>query len=208
MVNRDADNQLLAEIQGFVAEHSDVSVNRFKSGITDWGSEWQGVSPEFLPAADLLPSTLSLTIDRTLGLTTAFSKHRGSRKWEQSYTRSDNLVGDDMLVGYGFAEVIGKNGPFVSEKVRSGIGIWGPDIVYPAHQHVAEEVYVALAGSAEFSLEGDAPRMVGPGEAVYVKSNRMHGFRTIDQPLVVFYIWQAGDLRQKSNFAEPGVSRS
>lgn len=62
-----------------------------------------------------------------------------------------------MLSGYGFAEVIGERGPFVSKRVRSGIGVWGPNIDHPAHHHMAEEVYVPLAGSAEITLTGSRP---------------------------------------------------
>ena len=34
-----------------------------------------------------------------------------------------------------------------------------------------------------------------------IKSMRTHAFRTLEEPLSVFYIWQAGDLREKSSFS-------
>ena len=109
-----------------------------------------------------------------------------------------------MLAGYGFAEVVGKHGPFVSERVRAGIGVWGPNIDYPAHRHEAEEIYVIAGGSAEFRLgdEGEEETVVKrAGDAVYVRSMLTHGFRTLSEPLAVFYVWQAGDLREKSSFS-------
>ncbi len=154
--------------------------------------------PRHLAASDTLAGCVGLTAPDTHDLVAAFTAERVTRKWEQSYTKSENVVGDDMLSGYGFAEVIGKHGPFVSERVRAGIGVWGPHIDYPPHRHAAEEVYVVVAGSAEFDL--GEPVVRHAGEAVYVPSMMTHGFRTKDQPLAVFYIWQAGDLREKSTF--------
>ena len=141
---------------------------------------------------------------QTRPLIEAFETHKASRKWEQSYSKADGVVGDDMLSGYGFAEVIGKHGPFVSDRVRSGIGVWGPGIDYPSHRHAAEEIYVILGGSAEFRMDEAPDQQVfrkRASESVYVTSMRTHAFRTLEEPLCVFYIWQAGDLREKSSFS-------
>jgi mannose-6-phosphate isomerase-like protein (cupin superfamily) len=198
--DRQADQRLLDAILAYVAGHPDPGVRPFREGIANWGRDWVGVPPAHLPASATLAETLAFATPETHDLLALFSAERGSRKWEQSYTRADNLVGDDMLTGYGFAEVIGKWGPFISDRVRAGIGVWGPRIDYPLHRHQAEEVYVVLAGSAEFRL-GDAPPAVArAGEAVHVTPQLTHGFRTLEEPLAVFYIWQAGDLREKSTF--------
>ena len=205
MSQREADNALLEAIQTFVAANPDPEIGRFEDGIADWGTDWQKADAHHLPAADTLSSTLSSSTDLTRPLIEAFEAHKASRKWEQSYTKADNLVGDDMLSGYGFAEVIGKNGPFVSTRVRSGIGVWGPGIYYPSHRHEAEEIYVILGGSAEFRMDEGPSQDVfqkHAGESVYVTSMRTHAFRTLEEPLCVFYIWQAGDLREKSSFSE------
>ncbi|MDH3667385.1 MAG: dimethylsulfonioproprionate lyase family protein [Paracoccaceae bacterium] len=193
-----ADRRLLDAIQSFVADHPDPTIQHFHGSIADWGDRWVETPPRHLQAADTLTDCLALTAPETHDLTAAFDAEKSTRNWEQSYTSADNVVGDDMLAGYGFAEVIGKHGPFVSERVRAGIGVWGPHIDYPPHRHAAEEVYVVVAGSAEFEL--GEPVMRRAGEVVYVPSMLTHGFRTSDQPLAVFYIWQAGDLREKSSF--------
>ncbi len=193
-----ADRRLLDAIRSFVAAHPDPKVQHFREGIAAWGDRWVETPPRHLQAADTLTHWLALTAPGTHDLTAAFAAERATRKWEQSYTSADNVVGDDMLAGYGFAEVIGKHGPFVSERVRAGIGVWPPHINYPPHRHAAEEVYVVLAGSAVFDL--GEPVLRRAGKAVYVPSMQTHGFRTTDQPLAVLYIWQAGDLREKSSF--------
>ncbi len=153
-VARESDQRLLYGILKFVAEHPHPDVARFKAAMADWGSDWRSVPARHLPAADTLGTAVEFATADTRPLATLFDAEKAMRKWEQSYTKTDDAVGADMLSGYGFAEVVGKLGPFVSNKVRSGIGVWGPGIDYPPHQHTAEEVYILLAGSAEVMLEG------------------------------------------------------
>ncbi len=202
--DREADQRLLDAVLSFVAGHPHPALQRFKPALADWGEAWTAVAPSYLPAVETLQAALPLASSETRTLAALVARETGSRRWEQSYRKTDGLVGDDMLSGYGFVEVIGTLGPFVSNRVRAGVGVWGPSIAYPPHRHQAEEVYVPLAGSAEFRLgEGDNLSMTtcGVGDAVYVPSLLRHGFRTKEQPLVVFYIWQAGDLRETSSFS-------
>jgi mannose-6-phosphate isomerase-like protein (cupin superfamily) len=129
-----------------------------------------------------------------------FARHNHRLHWEQSYRRQDGLLPDAMLDAYGFAEIIGLRGPFVSDRIRAGIAVWGPHIDYPQHRHRAEEVYVLLCGSAQFRFASDAPETRRRGDVVFVESNQRHGFCTTDESLVVYYLWQSGDLRQMSRF--------
>ena len=168
--------------------------------MLDWGDSWQAVTPAYLPAADLLDDLVSSTSAEAKALVSLFHHHKSRLCWEQSYRKEEDLVPEAMLDGYGFAEIIGQRGPFVSERIRAGIGIWGPDIEYPRHQHKAEEVYVVLAGGAEFTIGAKPPGWCGKGEVVHVESNTAHGFRTLEQSLIVYYLWQDGDLRQQSRF--------
>ena len=203
-MNRPSYERLRDVILAFVGAHQNAGVQPFKDSLANWGTESCRVAARDLPATRFMSPSLSLTHPGTHALVALFEAEKANLKWEQSYSRADGVVGEDMLSGYGFAEVIGKQGPFVSEKVRSGIGVWGPDIDYPLHRHRAEEVYVVLAGSARFQLgDGDnvSSGVRGPGDVVHVPSMLTHGFATGQEPLVVFYIWQAGDLREKSSFS-------
>ena len=210
--NKDSDRRLLDAIQAFVARHPHPSLRGFQESLAHWGETWRGVAPRHLPAADLLAQAMPSAIAGTRELVALFDRENAHRKWEQSYTKADGLVGDDMLSGYGFAEVIGQQGPFLSKRVRSGLGVWGPDIDYPPHRHRAEEVYLLLAGGAEFRLGRGAAasaRSCAAGDVVHVPSLQTHGFRTKREPLVVLFIWQAGDLREKSDFSrEPATADS
>ncbi len=192
------DLEFLDAVRNFTLGHPHPDMDRFKAAMRDWGDSWQAVEPVYHPAADFLDTAARQPDSHELVARFALHKHR--LRWEQSYRREDGLVPDAMLDGYAFNEVIGKFGPFVSARIRCGIGIWGPNITYPQHQHQAEEVYLVLAGSAEFELGGAEAVKRSAGDVVYVAPNQAHGFCTSDDPLVVFYLWQAGDLRETSTF--------
>lgn len=199
-ISRD-DHRLLVAIQEFVAIWPAAEIDPFRDDIANWGETPAEVMPHHLPAADTLAGCEPHANDATRDLLALMIETRATRHWEQSYSKADGVVSDAMLADYGFAEVIGKRGPFVSDRVRSGIGLYGPNIHYPPHRHAAEEVYLPLAGEAVFEMDGVAePAPRGPGDAVLMPSNRVHGFRTGDLPFAVFYIWRAGDLREKSTF--------
>jgi len=194
------DLELLDAVRDFTLTHPHLAVQKFRDSMRNWGDNWITVEPSYLPAADFLSETFANTDQQTRGLVETFERHKNRLRWEQSYRKEDDVVPEAMLEGYAFAETIGMQGPFVSERIRAGIGIWGPEIVYPRHQHQAEEIYIVLAGSAEFKIgEAEVSRR-STGDVVYVESNTPHGFRTTDQSLVVYYLWQAGDLRQISHF--------
>jgi mannose-6-phosphate isomerase-like protein (cupin superfamily) len=201
--DRNADHRLLDEIQSFVAGWPHPTMQHFAEGVADWGSDRIEVAPQMLPVAEIVVECLAHTNADTHELLSAFIDTAASRKWEQSYTKAD-AVSSKMLAGYGYAEVISKLGPFVSDRTRAGIGVWGSAITYPPHRHAAEELYLVLGGGAEFLLgeEGsDEIAWRGPGEMVHVTPHLRHGFRTQDQPLALFYVWRDGDLREKSTFS-------
>jgi mannose-6-phosphate isomerase-like protein (cupin superfamily) len=196
-----SDLELLEAVRAFALQNSHPDVARFHDSMRNWGDDWCAVTANYLPAADFLDAALEDAPRATRQLLSLFAQHRHELRWEQSYRREDGLVPGAMLDGYGFAEIIGKRGPFVSERIRAGIGIWGPGIDYPVHYHRAEEIYIPLSGAAEFTLGDDKPVTRGAGDVVYVEPGLRHGFRTTDRCLAVYYLWQAGDLRQTSTFA-------
>ena len=194
------DLELLDAVRSFTLDHPHPDLNRFKASMRDWGEAWQAITPAYLSAANYLDTANRSANPQTHTLITLFEHHKNRLRWEQSYRKGEGLVPDAMLDGYGFAEIIGQRGPFISERIRAGIGIWGPHIDYPRHQHEAEEIYVVLSGCAQFKVGSARKIWRGTDEVVYVESNTPHGFRTTKQSLVVYYLWQAGDLRQQSQF--------
>ena len=191
--------ELLEAMRDFTLSHRHGDVARFAPAMRDWGDAWIDVAPVLFPAAERLAQIVQR--DDSHPLLRVFARHYRELRWEQSYTRAQKLVPDSMLDGYCFSEIIGKQGPFVSDRVRAGISILGPRIEYPRHHHQAEEIYAVLAGSADFRVGDEAPAARHSGDVVYVAPNRPHGFETGDDILVIYYLWQAGDLRETSTFA-------
>ncbi|MDH3763350.1 MAG: dimethylsulfonioproprionate lyase family protein [Gammaproteobacteria bacterium] len=195
------DLELLDAVRSFALEYDHPALEKFEASIRDWGDDWIDVSRDQLAVAELLDDALVRSVPQTRALLQTFLDHRKRLRWEQSYSKADGVVSEAMLACYGFAEILGKQGPFVSESIRAGIGIYGPDIEYPIHRHHPEEIYIVLAGAADFMIgEAQGIRKTA-GDVVFMKSNTPHGFRTGDQALVVYYLWQGGDLREISSFA-------
>ena len=199
-LDRGTYEELRNAMLAFVADHPHAAVEPFKESVASWGHEWCAGSSVHLKAAEFLAPALSSTTEQTRGLMALLQRERAGLKWERTYTKADTAVSANLIEHYGFVEVIGKEGPFVSDRVRAGIGVWGPRVHYPAHRHQAEEIYILLAGSAHFYLDAGPARLYRAGDAVYIPSLLTHGFRTGANPLIVLYVWQAGDLREKSRF--------
>jgi mannose-6-phosphate isomerase-like protein (cupin superfamily) len=198
------DLELLEAMRAFTLDHAHPQVARFHAAMRNWGEHWEAVAASRLAVADRLEAALDSSVTEAHELLQTFIRYQDHLHWEQSYRKGDGLVPDAMLDAYGFAEIIGARGPFVSERIRAGIGIWGPAIDYPQHQHRAEEVYILLSGSARFKLGDKAETSHHHGDVVFVASNTPHAFRSGDEGLVVCYLWQAGDLRQTSTFDPAG----
>ena len=104
-----------------------------------------------LRASDILEEAAGLAGPGTAEFLEVLVRARRSLRWEQCYTSADSAVGTDMLSSYGYAEIVGRQGPFLSTRIRAGIASYGPHLNYPLHRHQAEEIYAILAGSAFFS---------------------------------------------------------
>lgn len=193
--------ELLDALDRYLLDHADPQLPRFRPAMQGWGESCRAVEPATLPVARYLETDLGDCHEQGRALLQTFARHNDHLYWEQSYRRQDGLVPDAMLDGYGFVELVGLRGPFVSDRIRAGIAAWGPGIDYPMHRHQAEEAYILLGGSAEFRLEGAPDELRRGGDVVYVAPHRWHGFRTLDQRVLLCYLWQAGDLREISKFA-------
>lgn len=194
------DLELLEAVRRFGLEQQDPLVEKFKPSLRDWGDDWIDVERTRLPAANFLDDALARAVPQTKSLLETFVRHRYRLRWEQSYTKEDGVVPEAMLAAYGFAEILGKQGPFVSESIRAGVGIYGPNIEYPIHRHHPEEVYIVLAGTADFMIGKAEGIRKTAGDVVFMESNTPHGFRTLDEAFLVYYLWQGGDLREISSF--------
>ncbi len=198
---RSIHSEILSTMKRMVTESENSHVRKFEDGFRGIQKRWCDVGSRVLPVTGLI-SEIEPDIWTFSGkLLSQFITYRESLFWEQTYSKADRVVGDALLAGYAFSEITGQRGPFISDQLRSGVGVWGPNVEYPLHWHDAEEIYWILHGSARFQVGRGQPRSFRKsGEIVFVPCSVPHSFETCDEPLVMFYLWQGGNLRQISEF--------
>jgi hypothetical protein len=87
----------------------------------------------------------------------------------------------------------GPGGLVASEELALGVLMLGPGIHYPTHRHPAVEIYVPLAGEAEWQKGEEPWRREPPGAVIRHESMMPHATRTLAEPLLAAYLWR-GDL--------------
>lgn len=159
-------------------------------------------SPNVLPVCSHLPDLPAHSCAETAPLVSSILTAAPTLEWRQTYGPDD--FGAAFLRGYGWSELIGLRGPIASDSVAMGVLLLGPGIVYPAHAHEAEEIYIPLSGTALWQA-GDAPfAPQPPGTLIRHDSWQPHATTTTDQALLALYVWRGGDLAAKSRIVGRG----
>jgi len=110
--------------------------------------------------------------------------------WRQTRSYLD-VLSEEYLANYGYVQLLGPPPSIVDHRsVRVGIGLWGPDLHYPLHEHAAEELYHVLAGEPAFGTEGGDWVHTGPGDAVHHPPWRRHAQRCGSTPTLLLYCWR------------------
>lgn len=149
---------------------------------------------------------LAETIARTRALdprlAAALARATPVLTWRQTYSKAQ--VGARFLDNYAWTELLGPDAPVRCPRLSGGLLLLGPGIHYPGHCHPAEELYVPLAGSAEWQ-RGDEPWTTRPpGTAVLHRSGEVHAMRTGSEPLLALYLWRGGGLDRSARLIAQG----
>lgn len=112
--------------------------------------------------------------------------------WVQTYDESE--VGRHFLENYGYIELFGPSGIYVTSRSRAFIGYWGSGLYYPVHDHEAEEIYRVVAGSCLFEAEGDEAVDPGPGGTKFHRSYQPHAMRMGGEGMLAFCLWRGNGL--------------
>jgi dimethlysulfoniopropionate lyase len=166
--------------------------------LRDWPRELiaRPVEPRSLPVVAALRGLSRLAAPRTRALVEGVEAVANELDWRQTYGKAD--FGARFLETYGYNEWIGQRGAFISDALACGVLLLGPHTEYPDHSHEAEELYLPLAGRA-FWRSGESDwRLRPPGTWIHHPSWTPHAMRTGAEPLLVAYVWRAGDLSAKS----------
>ena len=116
--------------------------------------------------------------------------------WVQTYSVAE--VGKHFHDHYGYIELFGPNGIFRTQACRAFIGYWGPGLVYPAHNHKAEEIYLVLTGSCLFEATDDGPVKLGPGGTKFHRSCQSHAMTMGDKGMMALCLWRGAGLAESA----------
>jgi hypothetical protein len=166
------------------------------TGSIDWAMPLRLAEPTGLPCLKHLDQLTASAGGVERRLVDVLSRHRDSFRWGQTYTTAD--FSQDFIENYGWMELFGTRGHFDNQAVAGGFLILGPRVEYPDHHHVAEELYVPLAGSAEWRKGDGAFQPRASGEVIHHPSRANHAMRTAAEPLLALYLWRGGPLAERS----------
>lgn len=113
-------------------------------------------------------------------------------EWHQTYTEDE--VGYGFLQDYGYIELFGPTGHFVTENLRGYIAYWGRGLYYPWHRHEAEEIYCVITGSGKFAIDGSEDRQLYSGDCQFHASNQPHALTMNEGPILALVLWRGSGL--------------
>ncbi|MFT5116333.1 MAG: hypothetical protein ACI8P9_005701 [Parasphingorhabdus sp.] len=159
--------------------------------------------PKALPVLSFLPQMADLAPTKNRPLVNELIRLQPELHFNQTYSAED--FGAEFLQQYGWIKFLGPDAYWHSYELSSGLVLFGDDVTYPDHWHVAEELYFPVSGTADWYHEEKGWQLLSPGALVQHASNIKHSMRTRGEPLLALYIWRGGDLVQKSSINEDRI---
>ena len=199
---------LLTQARGLLAEALPPHLSRFQERLPSDESVRRPTAMHRLPVLEWL-SRLPQPVPETMqNLVSVFIEMAPRLQWGQTYSAADVSTkfstdfSTDFLARYGWHEVVGTRGPVPSDDVALGFLLLGPQVDYPRHVHNADEVYVALAGTACWQRDRGAFAARPPGAVIHHPPHVPHAMRTTTEPMLALYVWCGADLAEKSRFTD------
>jgi len=175
------------------------SSSRLKPFLKDWPAvpfKMRQASPNYLPVLSYLPAALKAAHDQSRPIVQMLVSLSPNLAWGQTYAAGD--FGPDFLERYGWTELIGLRGPIPSERIACGFLLLGPEVEYPRHSHEAQEVYIPMTHKTLWQRGNQAWTAHTAGTPRRHKPWEWHAMRTGSHPLLALFLWQGGNLVQKS----------
>jgi hypothetical protein len=178
-IKRLLESQQASTIAAFLAEWPQIPQSRFQAAAQ-------------LPVLRWLDSIRDDSAAFDVDLVAALCALAPQLAWRQTYTEQD--IGRAFLDNYGWCAILSREGPLVSERIACGFLLLGPEVHYPRHRHPAEELYLALSGTAAWQQGDGAWARRTPGALLHHAGNEPHAMRTAASPLLALYLWRGADL--------------
>ncbi len=109
-------------------------------------------------------------------------------RWQELY--KDTNIGADFLSRFGFTCLIGDGGAYTSPSMGAWLLYMPAHLHYTWHHHVAQEMYLVVAGSARFMRHGASDAILAPGQTMMHESLQPHAMETGDSPVLCYIIWR------------------
>jgi len=88
-----------------------------------------------------------------------------------------------------FVELVGPTGMTLNDKCRIGLLLQNEHALYPNHKHAAEELYLVISGTGQWSKSNAKPINRLPGEFIHHESWEPHSMTTTDEPTLSIWCW-------------------
>src|SRR4051794_18703047 len=167
--------ELLTAVRAYLLSLDHEIARDFVAGI-DWAMVERMLAMNDLAFLSQLDRAVELAPPAERRLVELLALHRRDLRWGQTYTAAD--FGQSFIDNYGWMELVGTRGHFANDRMAAGFLILGPDITYPDHHHIAEELYVPLTGGTEWRKGEGGFTLRAAGEIVHHPSNVSHAMRT------------------------------
>jgi mannose-6-phosphate isomerase-like protein (cupin superfamily) len=157
------------------------------------------LEPEELPACAYFGAALELGMaGPEAPIARGLARLARRLRWTYGYPPDPRWPGLERRIA--FTEVLGAAAIWPSERMLLGFTLIAPHTKYPAHAHPAIELYLVVAGAAEWQL-GHAPAAIRPpGSVIVHPTNAPHAMTTGPEPLLALFTWR-GDLATSPAYA-------
>ena len=163
--------------------------------------QYRHCAPVTKPVIDCLHTAMPEASHRTQPLIDALQAVIPHAQWRTTYTAAQ--VGARFVNTYGFIELYGPTGHYVSEQSRAFIGYWGADLFYPPHSHEAEEIYFVAAGSAAFAIDDQPAQMRSVEEVQVHTAFQSHSMQTgAGNGVLCLVLWRGPGLADNASLNE------
>lgn len=150
----------------------------------------QEVVPFTIPAWSLLAMETGLFTPNYTSVRDAFVACGPHATWRETYKGTD--IAQDFMDRFACYCLIGQGGAFSSAQMAAWVVYMPAGLYYPWHHHPGEEMYLTLAGEAEFMRKGAPNEVLRAGETCQHASNQPHAMQTHDHPVMAYVIWRNG----------------
>ena len=132
------------------------------------------------------------------GLAKALERVSHLLTWEYGYEK----VPKTLARKYAYCEVLGPQGPVVTDRLILGFVLFAPNTTYPQHHHKEiEESYISISGNWS---ENDQA-VYSPGSLILNRSDHNHRITTGERdPCLLAYAW----VGPPEKLAKPGMNFS